>query len=39
MIAAYRGGASNEEAFRSATGKSVPDVDREFRGWYAKQHE
>jgi tetratricopeptide (TPR) repeat protein len=39
MIAAYRGGASNEEAFRSATGKTVPDVDREFRTWYATHHE
>jgi tetratricopeptide (TPR) repeat protein len=39
MIAAYRGGASNEEAFRTATGKSIPDVDREFRTWYRQQHE
>lgn len=39
MIAAYRGGADNAEAIRAATGKSIPDTDREFRAWMATQRD
>lgn len=35
LMAAYRAGTSDADALRTLSGKSIPDLDRDFRKWMA----
>jgi hypothetical protein len=36
LMAAYKAGTSDEHALKALTGKTIPDLDRDFRAWGAK---